>query len=290
VPGKRGGYTWRRNRETSEVPLDIEDELDRLYGVDLGDFVAERTRLMGLLRKEGRRAKAQQVQELRKPSLSVWAVNQLARERRKDIDLLLDAAHRLAVAQRALLTGGGDRQAFERASTTEREVLNRLSQAARSILAERASAATLERVTSTLRAAAASDAARVDLARGRITTDIDLAGFEAFAGGPASVPSAPKPKAQPRRGNDDHAVREQAEREAAAKRAAINRARAELKSARERDANLAKRLREAERAERAARATHQQAERTVERVRADHEAASNAVEAARAKLEEAQGS
>jgi len=89
--------------ETVGVPVDLEDELDRLYGLDLADFVAERTRLTRALRKEGRRAEAAQVQELRKPSLSVWTINQLARRRRKDLDLLLDAGHRLAMAQRALL-------------------------------------------------------------------------------------------------------------------------------------------------------------------------------------------
>ena len=271
------------------MPVDLEHELDRLYGVDLAEFVAERTRLAGALRKEGRRAEADQVKELRKPSLSVWAVNQLARRRRKDIDLLLDAAHRLAAAQRALLTGG-DKQAFERATKTEREALNRLSQAARSMLAERASMATLERLTSTLRAAAVSDADRPDLARGRLTTDIDLAGFDVFAGGPASVATQPKPRPQSRRATDDRAEREQAEREAATKRATITRTRAELKSAREREATVAKKLREAERAERATRATHQQAERTVERIRTDHEAAVSAVESARAKLDEAQRS
>ncbi len=46
--------------------------LDRLYGVELADFVAERTGLARALRKEGRQAEATRVQELRKPSLSVW--------------------------------------------------------------------------------------------------------------------------------------------------------------------------------------------------------------------------
>ena len=82
------------------------------------------------------------MKELRKPTLSVWAVNQLARKRRKDIDLLLDAGQRLALAQRALSTGG-DRQEFERASAAQRKVLNRLVHAAEWIVGERASAATL---------------------------------------------------------------------------------------------------------------------------------------------------
>jgi len=269
------------------MPLDIEDELARLYGADLAEFVVERTRLAGALKKEGRRAEAQRVRELRKPSLSVWVVNRLAHSHRKELDLLLDAAHRLSVAQRTLLTGG-DRQAFDQASKAERESLHRLAKAARSILGERASAATLERVTSTLRAAAVSDDVRPDLARGRLTVDVDLAGFEAFAGVPTSAPSAPKPRYH--RGADEHVEREQAEREAAARRATIERAKAALRSAREREAKLAKKLRESERSERAARATHQRAERAVERLRTDHDAAATEVEAARARLDEAQRS
>jgi hypothetical protein len=269
------------------VAVDLEDELDRLYGAELAEFVGERTRLAGALRKEGRRAEAEQVKAFRKPSVSVWAVNQLARRRRKDIDALLEAGHRLAAAQRALLTGG-DREAFEQAGKAAREALGRLSEGARSILGEHGSTATLERVTSTLRAAAVSDAARSDLARGRLTSDVDPAGFEAFTGAPTPVATPPKSKARPERARDDRAKREEAERQEAARRAAIDRARSELKSARERETALARRLREAERAERAARTELDRAERTAERARADHEAAASAVEVARAKIEEAE--
>ncbi len=69
---RKEGAVRLGDRETVDVPGDLEDELDRLYGVGLADFVAERTRLAGGLRKEGRQAEATRVQELRKPSLSVW--------------------------------------------------------------------------------------------------------------------------------------------------------------------------------------------------------------------------
>ena len=204
------------------VPVDLEDELDHLYGVELAEFVSERTRVATALRKEGRRAEAEQVKELRKPSVSVWTVNQLARRHRKDLDLLLDAGNRLAAAQRALLTGG-NRQAFEQAGNDEREALNRLSTRARSILTERGSTTTLERLTSTLRAAAVSDAARPDLARGRLTSDVDPAGFGAFTVDLATVATPPKPKTRPERPDDDQAKQEQAKRQEATKRAAITR-------------------------------------------------------------------
>jgi hypothetical protein len=267
------------------VPVDVEHELDRLYGVELAEFVRERTRLAGLLRTEGRRAEADQVKALRKPSVAVWTVNQLARRRRKEIGLLLDAGQRLATAQRALLAGG-DRQAFERAGEAEREALKRLSAAARSILAERGSTAMLERATSTLRAAAVSDAARSDLARGRLTDDLDPSGFDAFNSGPTGAVAAPKGK--PRGRAHGQAKRKPTEQQKTAIRAAIDEARAELKSARERETMLARKLRDAERAERRTRAGHEHAERALARARDEHETAVGAVQAARAKLQQAQ--
>ena len=156
-----------------------------------------------------------------KPSISVWG-HQLARRHRKDLDLLLDAGNRLAAAQRALLTGG-NRQAFEQAGNDEREALNRLSARARSILTERGSTTTLERLTSTLRAAAVSDAARPDLARERLTSDLDPAGFGAFTVDLATVATPPNPKTRSERPHDDQAKHEQAKRQEATKRAAIAR-------------------------------------------------------------------
>jgi hypothetical protein len=272
------------------VPIDLEAELDQLYAADLADFVSTRTRLAALLRSDGRRAEAERVRELRKPPLSAWTVNQLARKRRRDVDLLLDAGHRLGVAQRALVVGGDEREAFEAARKAEREALKRLVQAAAAILAARASTATLERVSSTLRAAAVSDDARPDLARGRLTSDIEFAGFEAFAGLPTSSPKRRKPAAPqkqraPRRENPDDASRRQA-----AKRDAVSRSRAELNAAREREASLAKQLREATRAEREALAGLERLQRSAERFRADHDAAARALEAARVKLDEARAS
>jgi hypothetical protein len=280
----------RSDWDTVVVPVDLEAELDDLYGADLADFVPARNRLAALLRSEGRRAEAERVRELRKPSLSAWTINQLARKRRRDVDLLLDAGHRLGVAQRALVGGGADREAFDAARKAEREALKRLVQAATSILAERPSTATLERVSSTLRAAAVSDEARPDLARGRLTSDVDLSGFEAFAGLPTGspkrrAPAAPARQLAPRREDPDDASRRQA-----AKRDAISRARAGLNAAREKEAGLAKQLREATRAEREALAALERLQRSAERLRVDHEAAARALEAARAKLDEARGS
>jgi hypothetical protein len=269
------------------VALDLDAELDKLFSVELAGWVAQRTRLVRALKEEGRRAEAARVQELRKPSLPVWVVNQLARRRRKDVDLLLDAGHRLGAAQLALLSGG-DPKAFADARKREQAALKRLRQAAEAILGDRASAGTLDRVVGTLRAAAVSDHAREELARGSLITEVAPSGFEAFAGfQPAATTSKPPPRAAARKGGPGPAKREARAEQAAARREALARARANLKTAEERDAGLARQLREAERAVQQARAGLDSAERELKRLEAEREATARAVDAARGELDAA---
>ncbi len=264
------------------MPLDLEAELDRLYGVDFDEFVQQRTRLVRALREEGRRAEAGGVQELRKPSLPAWTVNQLARRRRKDVDLLLDASHRLATAQRALLVGG-DQRAFETARRRERTAVARLRDAAETILAGRATPAMLERVTATLRAAAGSDETRPLLARGRLTSDVAPGGFELLAGAPA-VAATPE-KSRPRRAKSTKP--DEASRRSRLRRDEIARARAALKQATEREAAAARRLRDAERAAKTLRERLAHAEEELGRLRAEQKAEAAAVEDCHARLDAA---
>ncbi|HEX4519734.1 MAG TPA: hypothetical protein VH063_09165 [Gaiellaceae bacterium] len=267
--------------------VNLERGLTGLYAAELGDFVAERTRLVRALRAEDRRAEAASVEELRKPSLVVWTVNQLARRNRKEIRLLLDAGDRLGTEQVALLRGHGESKAFEGARTREQRVLVQLRQAAATILGERASAGTLDRVVATLRAAAISGDAREDLQHGRLKDEVAPVGFEALAAiappgttsGARSArkqPTEPEPPAKPQR---NRAAEE------AARRQALSEARAALKEAQAGEAAVAKELREAERALRRARDELESTERAAVRLRVEQEAAVGAVEAARRALE-----
>ena len=129
---------------------------------------------------------------LRKPSVAAWTVNQLARRERRQVDLLLDAGHRLLEAQQGVLAG--DRpKALEEARRTERDALAALDNAARDLLAERKKAtdATLRKVAETLQAAAVSTEGRELLARGRLTGELQPAGFELIA---PLAPATPKGK------------------------------------------------------------------------------------------------
>jgi hypothetical protein len=194
-----------------EVPVDsLDKELDHLYALEPGAFVSERDRLARELREAGDRGQSEQVKRLRKPTVSAWAINRLARQERREIDLLLDAGHRLREAQQGVLAGE-DRKALDEARRTEREALAHLREAARGILAEedRVSETTLNRIAGTLQAAAVSSEGRELLARGRLTGDLEATGFELLAplaGGTQKQRSRRIPRGKPdadRKGDEE---------------------------------------------------------------------------------------
>jgi hypothetical protein len=213
----------------------LETELDRLYALDPGEFIAERDRVARELRDTGRREEAEQVKSLRKPTVSAAAINQLSRRERREVDLLLDAGHRIREAQQRLLAGE-DPGSLDEARRIEREALGKLRRAAQRILAEsgRASSTTLDRVMATLQAAAVSDEGRELLALGRLSADLEASGFDLLAPMAASAPRrkrpAPRPAAKPKA---DRRRMEQA-------RARVREAEQHLRAA-ERDAEKARR-------------------------------------------------
>jgi len=200
--------------------VELDDALDALYDASPDEFVSERKRLVKVLKSDGRTAEADRLAKVRKPTVAAWALNRLARDQRRDIDLLLDSGHRLRTAQAGVLRGDA-REAFEQARRTERDAIARLLGAAEDLLGG-ASASILEQVAASLHAAAVSEGGRELLAAGRFTQPLTLEGFDAVAG-LAPPPSKRAPKAKPARNSDE-----------------LKRLRAELAAAR-------KRLREAER-------------------------------------------
>jgi hypothetical protein len=160
----------------------LEEEIDRLYALDPGAFTGARDELARELRKAGRREEAELLKQLRKPTLSAWTINQLARQERRAVDLLLDAGHRLRDVQQGLLAGaevGG----LDEARRTQQAALAELRGAAARILAEagRGNDSTLNRIVETLQVAAVSSEGRELLARGRLTVDLEATGFDLLA-------------------------------------------------------------------------------------------------------------
>jgi hypothetical protein len=260
------------------VPIDLEAGLDRLYEAEPEDFVAERKSLAKALKQDGRKDEAAQVEQLRKPTLPAWTVNQLARRKRKDFDALLTAGERLSETQQALLAGDG-RAAFAEARRREQAALKRLRDDAAWILGKRASDATLDRVVSTLGSAAVTPDGRAQLAQGRLTADIEPQGFEAFAGAAPATPAKPRraAAAKPAPRVSPQKLRQEA----------IAAAREKLAAAREREAEATEELRAADRVAHDARRALDAAERKANRLRGDREAAADAVSAARKELEAA---
>jgi hypothetical protein len=124
------------------------------------------------------------VRALTKPSVAVWAINQTARRDTGAVRDLLAAGAALRKAQeRALQSGKSDD--LRAAQAAEREAVLDLVKRARSVLADAdrpASAATLEKIARTLGAAAVDEDLRPVLKAGRLTEELEPAGFGGLAG------------------------------------------------------------------------------------------------------------
>jgi hypothetical protein len=248
-----------QGRRSGKLPgmAALDEETDRLYEVDLDRFVAERNALAKQLRKEDRVDDADAVAALKKPSVAAWIVNQLARRQRKDVDMLLDAGHRIREAQRGVLTGK-ERSALDEGKRRQQKALDALRDAAKALGAR---GETLERVSRTLRAAAVTDEGRELLARGRFTTDLALQGFDAVA----------ELGVEPTSRGTKRGTREKPK----PKRDVVAEARAALSTAREQAQEPRRRVRELE--------------KELERAQRELERAERDVEDAEARLREAKG-
>jgi len=229
----------------------VDEEVDRLYALPLEEFTAARNELAARRRKEGRRDEAAEVARLAKPTLAAWVVNQLALGERERVRDLLELVDR----QRDAL-GRGETQRLREAAEEERGVVRELLERARSLLRERGRGggdAALEKVATTLRAAAGDPESRDLLERGRLTREVEAPGFGALAG------------VQPQPSQDWRVQAQERKRELRAE------LREEQRRARELDREAERTEREAQRAEAAAasaRAAAEEAQAAVDRAEA----------------------
>ena len=264
--------------------LPLEAEIDRLYGLPLDEFVAQRGALAKRLRGEGEREAAERVKGLRKPTAGAWALNQAVRRRRSETTALLAAGERLRAAHEALISGGG-RDQLREAMAEERSLSGTLADCAEAIASEtgKSGPALKERVRATLHAAALDPAVREELEAGRLVREHEAVGLAAFGGGAAAPPVAPvaplAPKKQATKGGRERSA--DAQGAAGAKRAADRERAAEAKRAAETERAAAKerkaRLAEAEREVAAARSSHRDAEAALEEAEAAERAARDLV-------------
>jgi hypothetical protein len=256
--------------------VNLDDELDRLYGLGLEEFTGARNDLARRLREGGDRENAERVKALTKPPVSAWAVNQLARSNELEVQRLVKVSERLREAQ---ADAAREPDAFREATLEEREVVNRLRDGAQAILTSAGHAAsdsTLDRIATTLRAAAVTDEGRKLLKRGRFEEDREATGFEAFTG----LRVAPKPADRPARKPASGTGRGDAARERR-----LESARAKVEKARADARDLGQQAEAAEREAAEARGTLERAERNAGQLRARAERAAERLERAEGELE-----
>jgi hypothetical protein len=154
---------------------ETEEALDRLYAAPVDRFTAERDALAKRL-KTTDKAAAAAVKSLRRPPVTAWALNQVARDHAADLSSLFDADAELSRLQRE----GAGRDALAEAGRARREIIGRLVAAATRALAESGhpdSPANRDRIAQTLAAVAVDAEGRDALARGRLTADLTPGAF-----------------------------------------------------------------------------------------------------------------
>jgi hypothetical protein len=165
------------------VARSLDEELRALYALPLEKFTTGRNELARRLKQE-HDPYADEVVRLRKPTVPVWAVNQLARNDELGMRRLLAAGTALRKAQERALEGAGS-AGLAKAQAEERDALRRLTESARALLGEAgrpATDATLERISTTLAAGAVDETMRETLKAGRLDRELEPRGFDALAG------------------------------------------------------------------------------------------------------------
>ena len=101
----------------------FDHEVDRLFELPPEKFVAARNELARLLKNDGNTAQAEEIKQLSKPNVAAWTVNQLTRQHKDGVKVLLDAAAKLGKAQERALQSGGSGDVLRWAQTEERRAM-----------------------------------------------------------------------------------------------------------------------------------------------------------------------
>jgi hypothetical protein len=163
-----------------------------LYGLSPDDFRAARDERAAQVRASGDRDLARAITALRRPVVSAWLVNLLAREDPGQMGELLALGESLRDAQQAL---DGDR--LRELSAERRRLVTAMVGEAKRLAAREGRAVTLQverEVEATLQAALADPGAAAEVAAGQLASPLSYAGLgagEAATGRRQSAPSRP---------------------------------------------------------------------------------------------------
>jgi hypothetical protein len=214
--------------------VDFDDVADELYAVPPEDFIALRTARQDEAKDDGDKALAKQIGALPKPSAAAWAANLLVRDRRAEIEGLVELGGLLREAQETL--AGDELKALNRQRA---QLLSALTRQASALAREHGrpiSSSVAGQVEETLRAAMTEPEAGEALLSGRLTSPMSYTGMGTVTGRPdLRLVRPPKPEPSPQKAASrgaDAAERRRA-REEEARRAAEERRRKDLDDARQ---------------------------------------------------------
>jgi hypothetical protein len=234
---------------------------DDLYGLDLAEFTAARDTLSKQLRAAGDTRAADAVKRLRRPALTVWGLNQVARSKHQLMVDALDAGEALQAATMKVLEG--DRSQLSTAQARERSAVDAVVAAVGATLSSaghRLTDAAAQRVAGTVRAGFTDPEVERQLQAGTLTEEHASPGFG--LGPDSTLPSAPMSAPQPGK------TRQRRQAEARAQ---------ELAKESERQGEYARQLRQAA----------EEAERTATRARKEATRADEAWQRAQRRADEA---
>jgi hypothetical protein len=253
--------------------------VDELFTVDPSEFVARRDALAKQLRGAGEKDAAAAVKALRRPSVSVWALNSAARSDPHVVRTFVDTVAEARTAQADALRGGG-RDALRDAIARQRDSQRAVLDAARRVVDDsgRSGDGYERELEDALSSIAGSEPLAAALRAGTLTTLTAGAGEDLFATLAATVdevatataPPAPRAKSRARR--PEPAPAEPSPR--------VEKARDEVARHRDDVATIEAELHDAERAARDAEQALERAQRTLD-------AATNQREEARTRLDKA---
>jgi hypothetical protein len=171
-------------------------DLDALYAAPLSQFTALRNELARAAGADGDRALATEIKALKKPSVSAWVVNRLARDHRDAMQELIGAG--VALEEAMQRSFAGEPSQLPPARERESAAIAHLRMAATEVMPD-ITASTLERVTNSLMSGARSREGRDLLLAGCLTTDLEPRGFDVYRGFAIPPPSDTTPGEKPSR-------------------------------------------------------------------------------------------
>jgi len=147
--------------------VDLDQRLDDLFAGRPDGFVAAREALVKDLKREGRSDDAASVHALRRPTVAVAGINQMARARPDQLAALVAAGADVESRQHS---GPDGRDELRAASRRRRALLDELTEVAATLTGRPESTRT--NIAATLDAASLDAALQDDLGRGRLTAEL----------------------------------------------------------------------------------------------------------------------